>query len=290
VVPAQTKTFPFNFEDLKYFVIRRKDGLTVKYNIVEPETRLVVGNNVQRPLGFGNVGGTVQHVCKSLSTWCHHNPADKPLFITEPLDLYIADCIGFRNHYKEYTYAIDCGDILTEWQVRGSNPELLAGDRTLTKKLAQHVLGKGNALDTKILQIDWDDRKAPNLAPAFWPALVASMKGTSLIACQGGHGRSGTGAVCMMMVMNPEYSPADAIIHLRAVHCARAIESKEQHEYIGRVGEFLGRKNDIDRIGQVNSFKDAFFALKHKSAKPYQARLREEIEAGKAEKVDKLPY
>lgn len=279
------KTFPFNFEDLKYFIIRRKDGLTVKYNIVEAGTRPAA---VAQP---GNSTSMI-HVPHrgNLSGWCHHNPAEQPLFITQDLDIYIADCVGFRAHYKEYGYALDCGDILTEYQIHGSGSKLLVGDQTLVKKLGQYISGKAESFGPKILQIDWDDRRAPNLAPGFWPAIVSSMKGTALIACQGGHGRSGTGAVCMMMVMNPEYTPADAIIHLRAIHCARAIESKEQHEYIGKVGEFLGRKNDIDRIGQVNSFKEAFLAMKHKSAKPYQARLKADIEAGKAEPKDKPAY
>ena len=77
-----------------------------------------------------------------------------------------------------------------------------------------------------------------------------------------------------MMVMNPEYSPADAIIHLRAIHCPRAIESGVQHEYIGAFGAFLGRENDIDRVKGVVDFKAEFMKIKHKSAQPYQDRLK----------------
>lgn len=287
---AIAKKFPFELKDLKYFIVKRRDGLTIKYNLIDPKTNSIPGNVstalVKQP---GTAGYTATSTyTKGLSAWCHHNPADLPLFTTEPLDIYIADAQGFRNHYKEFGYAVDCGDILMAWQVR-KDDDLLAGDRKMVQELSKYYSGGNPGIDPRVLRIDWADRKAPLLKPEFWPALVASMEGTAVIACQGGHGRSGTGAVCMMMVMNPEYSPADAIIHLRAIHCARAIESKEQHEYIGMVGQFLGRPNDIARIGDINSFKDAFLGLKLKSAKPYQDRLREDLAKGSVVKADAVP-
>lgn len=275
--------FPFNIDDLAYFIIRRKDGLTIRYNITKSGsniTSLVKANTDSASAGF---------VKKSFSEWCHHNPADEPLFSGKNADVYIADCVGFRQHYKEFDTAIDCGAVLTYYQINAGNPKIFEGDKELISGLDKYVIGDITN-EAKILKIDWDDRRAPKLKAEFWPELVDRLSGTVVIACQGGHGRSGTSAVCMMMVMNPEYTPADAIIHLRAVHCARAIESKEQHEYIGMVGEYLGRTNDIARIGKVNSFKDEFFAMTHPSAKPYQDRLKKLIEAGQTDPSDKKPY
>lgn len=277
--------FPFNIDDLAYFVIRRKDGLTIRYNIVKGSniTSLVKANtDSATPISNG-------YIKKSYSEWCHHNPAEEPLFSGENIDLYIADSSGFRQHYKEFDIAIDCGSILNAYQIYGSKPNLFEGDKDLKEGMDEYVIPYAT-LEPKVLKIDWDDRRAPRLKPEFWTELVSRLSGTAVIACQGGHGRSGTGAVCMMMVLNPEYTPADAIIHLRAVHCARAIESKEQHDYIGMVGEYLGRENDTARIGQVNSFKDAFFALTYKSAKPYQDRLKKLIDDGKTEPIDKPAY
>lgn len=279
------KTFPFNLSDLRYFIIRRKDGLTIKYNIVDPA---IIVNGAGTALAKAGSVTTHYGGGYSIAKWCHHNPAEHPLFSTEKLDLYIADCQGFKAHYREFTYALDCGDVLTMYQVNsGLNTVMFEGDKVLAKKLDRYVMREKLVGEPRILQIDWDDRKAPKLMADFWPAIVKEMEGTALIACQGGHGRSGTGAVCMMMVMNPEYSPADAIIHLRAMHCARAIESKEQHEYIGRVGEALGRVNDIERIGKVNSFKEEFLKLTCPSAAPYQEQLEADIKANKTSAVDK---
>lgn len=283
-----TKTFPFSLSDLRYFIVRRKDGLTIKYNIIDPAVKV---GEAGGPLIVANGARTTFNgaVSYGLAKWCKHEPAKLPLFETDGISLYIADCMGFRGHYREFQFALDCGDILTTYQVNsGKNPELFTGDTELATALSPYIDVGKFVKEPRILQIDWDDRKAPKLVPEFWPAIVEQLSGNVVIACQGGHGRSGTGAVCMMMVMNPEYSPADAIIHLRAIHCARAIESKEQHEYIGRVGECLGRKNDIERIGKVNSFKEAFLALTHKSARSYQERLVADLATGKVEKEDNV--
>lgn len=278
--------FPFNISDLAYFIIRRKDGLTIRYNIIRNDTSLITSLvKANETSTYANNG----YVKKSFSEWCKHNPAEEPLYSGKYMDLYIADAPGFRGDYKEFDIAIDCGNILSAYQVNANKPKIFEGEDSLKDGMDEYVIPY-SVNDPKILRIDWDDRRAPRLKPEFWPELVSRLTGTTLIACQGGHGRSGTGAVCMMMVMNKDYTPADAIVHLRAVHCARAIESKEQHEYIGKVGEYLGRVNDIERIGQINSFKDEFFKMTYPSAKPYQDRLKKQIEEGKIESEDKKPY
>ena len=268
---STSQVFPYELGDLAYFTVRRKDGLIVKYNIVNPGDKKITLPGVSSTAAKVVTQTYPKQETVSFGRWCNHNPADEPLFYKDGVDLYIADVLGFKNHYKEFDTAIDCGSILSSSQVYVLADRLLEGDKKLIEALKPFVMRP--ELDPSILVIDWEDRKAPMLKPSFWPALVKKMKGTTLIACQGGHGRSGTGAVCMMMVMNPEYSPADAIIHLRAVHCARAIESKEQHQYIGMVGEFLGRPNDIARIPEIKDFKAEFMKFTFKSSKEYQDRL-----------------
>jgi hypothetical protein len=231
--------------------------------------------------GAESVGNTTAALVKSsssatvhLSDWCKHDPADDPIFAGEKVDLYIADGPGCRVHHDEFDFVLDCGDILT---LSFSNRrELLSGDADLVKKLNKHnTLVKEEK--ARILKIDWYDRKAPNLAPAFWVDLAKQLKGTALTACQGGHGRSGTALVCLMMVLNEEYTPADAITHLRAMHCPRAIESKEQHVYINNVGGYLGRAKDVEAVTQITDFRSAFLALELESAKPYQEMLRKRM-------------
>ena len=262
--------FPFALEDLQYWVIKRKDGMVVKYRVVGPTEKS--GNH--------SITGPYRPPTKapslpSLGAWCHHNPATDPVWVGNGVDLYIADASGCRGFKDEFNFLLDCGDILPLSYVRGSADAKLDGDPELIKLLNKWSIP--DKATPRCIKIDWDDRAAPPLKFEFWPALSKKLEnvgGTVLTACQGGHGRSGTSLVCLMMVMNPEYSPADAIIHLRAIHCPRAIESGVQHEYIGAFGAFLGRENDIDRVKGVVDFKAEFMKIKHKSAQPYQDRLK----------------
>ena len=271
--------FPFALEDLQYWVVKRKDGMIVKYRVIGPTDGDEKRTTISAPQYHGGHTPTPVSTTPSLSGWCKHNPADQPVWQGEKVDLYIADAPGCRGYKDEFNFLLDCGDILPLHYVRGTGDATLDGDEELVRLLTKH--SSQTKTTPRCLKIDWDDRAAPPLKFEFWPAIwtkVNKIGGTLLTACQGGHGRSGTSLVCLMMVANPEYSPADAIIHLRAVHCPRAIESVTQHEYIGKFGEFLGRVNDIERVKGVKDFKAEFMKLTLASAKPYQERLMKEGE------------
>lgn len=274
------KIFPFTLEDLAYWVVKRKDGVTVKYTVVGPGDRMA-GTTVSNSGGTSNWSKATNAamsqtgIVKSLGAWCHHDPKGEPIWDGGKVRIWIADAVGCRSHYHQFDYVLDCGDILTLSTLRTWGK--LEGDEGLTEVLEPFVIGA--EAPTHVLKIDWDDRKAPPLDITAWAALAKHFKeveGSILTACQGGHGRSGTSLVCLMMALNPEYTPYDAVVHLRAMHCPRAIESKEQHEYINEVGIALGRKGNVAEVGTVTNFKEAFLSLKLKSAKKYQERLKGE--------------
>ncbi len=59
-------------------------------------------------------------------------------------------------------------------------------------------------------------------------------KGTSvLIACNGGHGRTGTVAAIICHMLNPDIG--DPVDYLRSVYCKDAVENHDQHAYVNRV-------------------------------------------------------
>ena len=262
-------TFPFLLEDLLYWVIRKKDGSVIKYSV----------NDTAQPSSYfpGHSRNLGTHIhTPSTRMWCTHNPEKEPVWVGSGCDLYIADSVGTKNHYDEFNCIIDCGDTLA-----------LTGDGFLPSTLINKALRGSDMFvdeletfltvppkaETQVLKIHWIDREAPPVTPAFWPKLTELLYGTVLCSCQGGHGRSGTSLVCLMLVLNPEYSPKDAIIHLRALHCARAIESSVQHDYINLVGAFLNRPTNAHEVKNIKDYKKAFLALTLKSAQPYQDRL-----------------
>jgi hypothetical protein len=71
-----------------------------------------------------------------------------------------------------------------------------------------------------------------------------------------------------------DYTPLDALTHIRALHCARAIESKEQHAYLNTLGTYLKREPDAMDAEEVKSFKERFLSLDNPYAEPYKDRVR----------------
>lgn len=260
-------SFPFTLADLAFWVIKRKDGTVAKFVI--GDTKGVGGVTAQH---YGTSQAQITEKSTStqtthLSEYCHHNPIS-PTFVGEDISLYVADSWGIRSMKNDFDFIVDCGDV---FKVSDQN-NMLMGDSELVNKLSKYST---RARPTRIFQIDWDDRRAPDLEPDFWPALLPLLRGDVCVNCQGGHGRSGTSAVCLMMVMAPDYSALDAITHLRAVHCPRAIESKLQHEYINLVAKYLKRDANAMDAEKVSNFKEAFLASKKKTA----IRSRKELAA-----------
>ncbi len=84
----------------------------------------------------------------------------------------------------------------------------------------------------KILRLDWRDYSAPDGVPlTFWKEVWKRLPvGKTIIACQGGHGRTGTCIASLMIANGITYK--DAIKHVRKEHCVHAIESAIQEDYL----------------------------------------------------------
>jgi len=283
VQQGQNTPFPFHLSDLVCWVMKRKDGIVVKYSL-KPATALQTtkGPHISYPTK-GASGGYSS--TKSLGDYCKHDSPNLPTFEVcddegnPVLQLRIADAIGVKSAFKQgiEDLIIDAGDVLWESDFKGC----LSGDQSLIAALSKHT-GKVNA---RVLKIKWADRAEPDVDPNFWVDLAQilvddgkkmfNQTGTPLRVltnCQGGHGRSGTALVCLMMALS-DYNPLDAITHLRAVHCARAIESKAQHDYINTVGALLGRVENAHEAEGVKSYKDRFLSLTCETSKPYRERF-----------------
>ena len=268
--------FPFKLEDLKYWVIRREDGTITKFNIVgKADNKPIIAQpGVTHPYGSGTTTPVkVDDDWKNFGyhKFCNHSPRPSldPIMEEGDVRLYVADAIGLRTNFRLFDFVLDCGDVLSNTIIHDWKAATLVGDPYMVEKFR----GFSKFVEPIILQVDWYDRQAPPLDFGFFPDYAGEVKGNVVTACQGGHGRSGSSAVMIMMSLIPDYTPYDAICHLRALHCPRAIESKEQHAYIGEFGAFLGRENNVDKVAEVKNFKTAFLALKVKGAEKYQKFL-----------------
>lgn len=256
-------TFPFRLEDLESWTVRRSDGTITKYLLKDTKGGF--------PLAASNTvsTGTSTNLFKA-ATWCEHKPDTIPIVSfprgkgVDPLKLFIGNSSGARATKSSFDFVIDTGDIMNAWDISSS---VISGDAELAEGLAQYTV-ENNA--TRILQIDWDDRQAPNVTPEFWVEMNKLLYGDVMTCCVGGHGRSGTSFVCLLLVNAPDYDALDAMIHVRSVHCPRAIESVAQHDYINQVAKYLGRTENAHTASSVKDYKAAFRASK----KPTAVRTR----------------
>ena len=279
--PQQIVTkFPFTLEDLHAVVLIKQSGDTTK--LMFDALDVPIGKSPGMA-GFyqGNTALQTTHAPyvpkKSLGEHCKHDPSDAPLFEGSDFDLWIADAGGARAHKDEFDVVIDGGSVFASFEPPPP-PIVLRGDKKFIGEMGKFVAHPPERTPARIFSINWADRGAPTLQPKFWPALVKFLVSekvkTVLTCCQGGHGRSGTSAVALMMCLS-DYTPLQAITHLRAVHCPRAIESVVQHEYLNKLAKLLGRAEDALEAEKVTDFRKAFLEMDLATAKPYQDRLRE---------------
>jgi hypothetical protein len=303
---TMSESFPFQLQDIKSWIIRKKDGSIIRYNFITQDDLNKTNERINKHTvhhgptawnGFaGGRGGTYKGT-SSYSAWCEHKPTAgvMPIFQKDGISLYIASASGARAVYNQFDVAIDGGNALT---VPGEHDlPILYGAPELSTRLAKHIVSvKSTSQYTepcKILKIRWNDRCAPPLQPSFWPALLEQLKALQakkekaiessgsddptdlrvLTICQGGHGRSGSALAALIMCLT-DYTPLDALTHVRALHCARAIESKEQHSYLNLLGTYLKREADAMDAEEVKSFKDRFLTLDNIYAEPYKERVR----------------
>lgn len=253
--------FSFPLSALAGWVCKRKDGSTIRYNIDDTARSKVKAlaktptTNVQVTAGTsGGHGPAYAYGTGSLSSWCDHL-GDKPMWIGknangEDMTITVCNVEGSKKTAQNFDFVIDGGATLYTYEPIN----ILKGDPELSTALAPY---NSKILASRILRIDWADRQAPDLLPQFWEELVKRVSGKVMTACQGGHGRSGSAAVCMMLALT-DYDALDAITHLRAVHCPRAIESTVQHDYINRVAKYFGRTENAHEAEKVKDFRKRF--------------------------------
>lgn len=261
LTPTKQSSFPFSLEDLKSWTIKRLDGTVTKY-VVSKDATTNTPATTQSPKASLN----------SYSSYCAHTPTTTNHLASfkrqdgHDLKLWVGNMSGARATRDSFDFVIDAGDVVTIPRPA----DYLEGDEELKLALEEYVIA---VPQVRVLKIDWNDREAPLVDPEFWVQLNKLIYGDVMTCCIGGHGRSGTSFACLLMVNAPDYNALDAIIHTRAVHCPRAIESIDQHNYIDSVARYLGREANAEKAHTVTDYKTAFM----NSTKPTAIRTREEL-------------
>jgi protein-tyrosine phosphatase len=127
-----------------------------------------------------------------------------------------------------------------------------------------YVNAKGfEAFKTKIpnegpvIEIDWPDMGVPKLTGEMWEALAGDLrkiakketKTSVVVCCMGGHGRTGT---CLSILAALLLDKKEPIKFVREVYCKKAVESKSQVEYVGKM---TGLKLEDDPYKGYTAYK-----------------------------------
>lgn len=269
--------FPFQLEDIQHWIIKKKDGTVVKYSLVTAADIQKDTKKAAPPVKQANYYTTYPK--SGYGSWCKHSPdptTDDPIFSNGKINLFVGDNPGAKDHTDKFDVVLDGGGVIDIGYSEGV-PDIY-GDRGFTALLSKHTYWdiiarqkqaeKADNGKARIIKLHWADRAAPPVTPEFWDAFYAELckiqKGLKrplnvMTVCQGGHGRSGSACVILMMLMT-DYTPLDALTHIRAIHCARAIESKVQHEYLNKIAKHLNRAENALEAENVKSYKDRLLA------------------------------
>lgn len=292
VKPAELAPPAYKFDRpltaLVAWVVRLKNGNVVRY-VLDTPTRdkveaLITSGKVRRAGAAGGAtmtpAGTYQPslagtyygtVPQSLAPLCRHTGEDL-VFTNGAVSLYICDAQGARaSRIDQFDLVIDGGGVLTDYTPK----PVVYGDTEMTALLRPFEVQQVR----RVLKVDWTDRSAPHLVPEAWIELAKHLPPRVMTCCQGGHGRSGTALVALMMCLT-DYDPLDAITHLRAAHCPRAIESKIQHDYLDWLAEVLGRPTNAHEAEKVSDYRERFLGL----TSPWGNEARERLLAKGATK------
>ncbi len=87
------------------------------------------------------------------------------------------------------------------------------------------------SVHAELLSLNWPDMKTLDAGLAFWQTLWNNLPAKTVVACMGGHGRTGTCLAALKIIATGE-SSWDAIATIRKAHCSKAVESFVQEEYL----------------------------------------------------------
>lgn len=173
----------------------------------------------------------------------HNHPGDKVVYETKGgQKLYASNTHSLKEYSGNWDLIIDLAAICR--LEPSSNNYFIK--RKSTKRF--HALDvhtttdKFTPIPSEVLALDWPDMGAPKCTLEFWTTLLGMLPAKTVVACIGGHGRTGT-CLCSLMIADG-VSIYDAVPHVRKEHCEKAVESLSQMDYLYNL--YVGRlKRDI---------------------------------------------
>lgn len=215
-----------------------ENGLTevledeLEYDLDQLEKDLEEEDKAMQSAGFtGGKGGGNGYVYKS----CDHDGFFPEIDLECGISLSGARGTDLTDWSEDTKLIIDCAGMVKLPTFPTVN-NFVENLKQWPKELEPEPL-KPHCPAPPILNLKWPDQGAPQIEHAWWSRLldviVRDYFGHVIIACVGGHGRTGTAMAALMLVDNPGMSVREAVETVRAYHCKKSVESMFQFRYLG---------------------------------------------------------
>jgi protein-tyrosine phosphatase len=164
---------------------------------------------------------------------CDHT-GSKVVFEHEGKALYASSWQGLKEYSDQWNLIIDlAGNVRPKSDTSSKFVRSLSTvPKALLEKLESFVpKPEPQVMTAQLLSLDWTDMGIPPVELDFWQHLWEALPAKTVIACHGGHGRTGT-ALCALMITAGVEDYWGAIEHVRKEHCKKAVESLKQEQYL----------------------------------------------------------
>lgn len=156
---------------------------------------------------------------------CSH-PGDKVIFDFEGKQLFGSNNSSIDEWSGKWDLIIDLAGVVN---VPNVVPFISAAAPKRFRALDK-LVGKEKELPSEVLRLYWNDMGIPPVGLNFWRALWAELPAKTVIACMGGHGRTGSCLAAFMISCGVDYY--SAVETVRTEHCKKAIETVSQERYL----------------------------------------------------------
>jgi len=163
------------------------------------------------------------HPYTATNGWCAHK-GDKLVFEAEGKQLYGASGRELDDHAMVWDLIIDLAS-----NIREPRPFVESNSASRFKVLNQHTFAM-EARTSELLSLDWNDAQGAPATLTFWKTLWKMLPATTVVACFGGHGRTGTCLTALLIASGVDYY--SALNTVRTEHCHRAVETLTQERYL----------------------------------------------------------
>lgn len=254
-----------DFKDANNAAIRENKKMIKLPGLIKEGKKYGSVNNHTSPSGgqgsfYNGTGSWSSGVGSYQKQWCKHE-GNKVVFESDGKQLFAAAGRDLNEFSGKWDLIIDLAS-----NIRPATSFVKRGHSNRFDILGKFQYKPGE-VKSEVLSLDWNDMGAPPVSLDFWLTLWNMLPAKTVVACVGGHGRTGTCLASLMIASGVDYY--SAVQTVRNDHCDSAIESLTQEKYLhgiylDRLARELATATEKGEKGDITDIsEDIKYAASH---------------------------